>query len=97
MRTTISIFGKNSGLPKTGYTLQMFAYSTGTSGYTGSALYSFTDNSDGTYYADISTTIKGTVVITTPAASTVLIIPDNYIGRVFWGDNIPTIEPGGTT
>ena len=96
MRHTITIFGKNDGRPKTGYTVEMFAYSTGTSGYSGSALYTYTDNSDGTYYADISTTIKGTIVIETPSNGSVL-VPTNYIGVIFQGDNQPTIAPGGTT
>jgi len=95
MRDSRYICGKNDGKPKTGYTLKLYAFSTGSSGYTGSALYTYTDNSDGTYYADITTTIKGTFVTTTPTGVTV--IPDNLIGVIVQGDNQPTIQPGGTT
>jgi hypothetical protein len=96
MRHTLSIFGKNDGQPKTGYTVEMFAHSTGSSGYSGSAVYTYTDNSDGTYYADIVTALKGTIVVTTPANASVL-VPANYIGVFFAGDNQPNIQPGGTT
>ena len=95
MRDSRYIFGKNDGKPKAGYTLKLYAFSTGSSGYTGSALYTYTDNSDGTYYADITTTIKGTFVTTTPTGVTV--VPDNLIGVIVQGDNQPTIQPGGTT
>jgi len=96
MRHTITILGKTDGNPKSGYTVKMFAHSTGTSGYSGSALYTYTDNSDGTYYADISTTIKGTIVINTPSNASVL-VPSNYIGFLFEGDNQPTIAPTTST
>lgn len=95
MRHSITILDK-SGVPKTGYTIKIYAHSTGTSGYSGSALYTYTDNEDGTYYVDISTTIKGTIVITTPS-TTAIVVPDNYIGMLFEGDNQPTIMPGGST
>jgi len=96
MRHTVSIMGKNDGQPKTGYTVRMYAYSTGSSGYSGSVLYTYTDNSDGTYYADITTAIKGTIVVVTPANSSVL-VPNNYTGVFFPGDNQPNIQPGGST
>jgi hypothetical protein len=95
MRHTLSIFGKNDGQPKSGYTVKMHAYSTGSSGYSGSALYTYTDNSDGTYYADITTAVKGTIVITTAGAS--VVVPANQIGIFIPGDNQPNIQPGGTT
>jgi len=96
MKHTLTILGKNDGRPKSGYTVKMHAYSTGSSGYSGSALYSYTDNSDGTYYADITTAVKGTIVITTPSSSSVL-VPSNWIGTFFPGDNQPNIAPGGST
>ena len=96
MRHTVSVMGKTDGKPKTGYTVTLYAYSTGSSGYSGSALYTYTDNSDGTYYADITTAIKGTVVVVTPANSSVL-VPVNWKGVFFPGDNQLNIQPGGTT
>jgi hypothetical protein len=96
MRTTISVLNKNTGRPISGYAVAIFAWSSGTSGYSGTALYTLTDNGDGTYYIDISTTIKGTVVITTPS-STSVIVPTNWIGAIFQGDNQPTIMPTGST
>ena len=91
MRDTRSILNTNTGEGQNGYTMKLYAYSATTPYYTGSALYTYTDAGDGTYYADITTTIKGTLVLTTPASTT--IVPSNFIGRVFWGDNIPTISP----
>jgi len=79
-----------------GLTVRLFAYSTGTSGYTGSALYTYTDANDGNYYADVTTTIKGTLVVTYPSTTTVT-VPAWYKGAVYWGDNILTIAPGGTS
>lgn len=96
MRKSITILGKNSGLPLTGYTVCLYAWSSGSSGYTGTALYTFTDNSDGTYHADITTTIKATVVVTA-SGSTSVIVPDNYIGALFEGNNQPTLTPGRTS
>ena len=96
MRHTVSILGKNDGRPKSGYTVTMYAHSIGSSGYSGSVLYTYTDNSDGTYYADISTAIKGTVVVVTPANASVL-VPANFIGVFFPGDNQPNIAPPAST
>ena len=96
MRHTITILGKTDGRPKTGYTVEMFAYSTGSSGYSGSALYTYTDNADVTYYADITIAVKGTIVVQTPASGSVL-VPDNWLGVFFPGDNQPNIAPGGST
>ena len=96
MRHTLSVLGKASGRPKTGYTVKLYAYSTGSSGYSGSALYTYTDNNNGTYYVDITTAIKGTIVITTPTNSQT-VVPSNWIGVFFPGDNQPNIQPGGST
>jgi hypothetical protein len=97
MRETITIKSKYSGFPLTGYTAYLYAYTTATPYYSTSstALYTFTDNSDGTYYIDCTTTIKGTVVIVSPGGTTT--VPANYIGHLFEGDNQPTIAPEGST
>ncbi len=71
--------------------MQIYAYSAADPYYTGSPLYTMTDGGNGTYYADITTTIKGTIVITTPASDT--IVPSNFIGTLIEGDNQPTIMP----
>ena len=91
MRDTKTILNKNTGEGQSGYTMKLYAYSGTTPYYTGSALYTYTDSSDGTYYADITTTIKGTIVIT--SSSTVVTVPSNWIGAKFEGDNQPTIQP----
>ena len=95
MRDTRTIISTTTGNPVSGYTVKLYAYSTGSSGYSGSALYTYTDATDGTYYADITITIKGTIVVTTVAGN--VLVPTNHIGRIFQGDNQPSIEPGGTT
>ena len=74
-----------------GYTMELYAYSAVDPYYTGSALYTYTDNGDGTYYTDITTTIRGTLVITTPLEATV--VPANFIGALFQGDNQLTVKP----
>lgn len=84
------------GRTKSGYTIKLYAWSSGTSGYSGSALYTYTDNGDGTYYANITTTIRGTIVVTITGSTTVT-VPSNLIGTIFQGDNQPTIEPGGSS
>ena len=91
MRDTRSILNKNNGEGQSGYTMKIHSYSGISPYYTGAALYTYTDNGDGTYHVDVTATIKGTIVITTAAGTT--IVPSNFIGRVFWGDNIPTIPP----
>jgi len=79
-----------------GLTVKLYSFSTGTSGYTGVALYTYTDGGDGNYYADITSTIKGTLVITYPSTTGVT-VPAWYKGAIYWGDNILTIPSGGTT
>ena len=91
MRDTKTILNTNTGEGQSGYTMKLYAYSSVSPYYTGSALYTYTDNADGTYHADITTTIKGTIVITTPNATT--LVPTNWIGAKFEGDNQPTIMP----
>ena len=71
--------------------MKLYVYSAVAPYYTGSALYTYTDGGDGTYYTDITTTIQGTIVITSPAATT--IVPTNWVGALFEGDNQPTIMP----
>lgn len=96
MRNGIVIISPQTGRPVSGYIPKLYAYSTGSPYYTGSALYTYTDNGDGTYHADITTTVKGTIVVTS-SGSTVITVPTSYIGRIFEGDNQLTLEPGGTT
>lgn len=95
MRTSILIVDRNNRRPSTGYSVKLYAWSSGSSGYTGSVLYTFTDNDNGIYQVDITTTIKGTVVITMPN-STAVVVPNNYKGFLFQGDNQPTL-PRATT
>lgn len=95
MRDTRTVLSSMTGNPLSGYTVKLYAYSTGTSGYSGSVLYTYTDATDGTYYADISTTMKGTITVTTSAGN--VLVPTNLIGKIFQGDNQSSIEPGGTT
>jgi hypothetical protein len=71
--------------------MKLYAYSAVSPYYTGTALYTYTDNGDGTYHADITTTIKGTIVVTTAAGTT--LVPTNWVGALFEGDNQPTIQP----
>ena len=78
-----------------GYTLHIYAYSNSYPYYTGSPLYTYIDNGDGTYYTDITLTIKGTIVITTPTGA--ILVPKNWIGALFKGDNQLTLEPTSTT
>jgi hypothetical protein len=96
MYFSLKLENKNTGRGITGYTVKIYSWSSSTAGYTGTALYTLTDNSDGIYYTDITTTIKGTVVINA-SGSTSLTIPTHYKGYVFWGDNILTLTPGGSS
>jgi len=96
MYNRIEVKNSATGRGVSGYTVKIYAWSSGTSGYSGAALYTLTDNGDGVYYADVTTTIKGTVVITS-SGSTTITVPTYLIGALFWGDNIVTLEPGGTT
>ena len=91
MRDTRTILNTNTGEGQNGHTMKLYAYSSVSPYYTGSAIKTYTDNGDGTYQASITATLKGTIVITTAAGTT--LVPSNFIGHVFWGDNIPTIEP----
>ncbi len=91
MRDTKTILNGNTGEGQNGHTMKLYAYSSVSPYYTGSALYTYTDGADGTYYTDITTTVKGTIVITTAAGTT--LVPSNWIGAKFEGDNQPTIEP----
>jgi len=96
MYTRLEVKNSNSGRGIAGYIVKIYAWSSGSSGYSGSALYTLTDNGDGIYYADITTTIKGTVVITS-SGSTVITVPTYLRGTLFQGDNQLTLEPGGSS
>ena len=83
---------KNSGVGLSGYTVAAYAYSSGsTSGYTGVALYTFTDNGDGNYYADVSESVKVTIVVTSPTSE--VVVPTHLIGIKLIGDNELNIGP----
>lgn len=108
MVNEITILGKLDGKPKSGYTVKLYKYSSAhapeITGSTASPYYSpstgligtFTDGSDGTYYIDISTDVKGVVVITTPS-TTNTVTPKTHRGRIFHGDNKLTIPPASST
>lgn len=96
MKNGVTVISPQTGRPVSGYTVKIYAYSTGSPYYTGAALYTMTDGGDGTYYVDVTTTIKGTIVVTS-SGSTVITVPAMHIGRIFEGENRPDIEPGGTT
>ena len=91
MRDTKTILNSNNGEGQNGYTMKLYAYSAVSPYFTGAALYTYTDNGDGTYYADITTTVKGTIVVTTAASTT--LVPSNWIGAKFEGDNQASIQP----
>src|SRR3990172_11380013 len=97
MRNFITILDKNTGKPKTGYTVKLYKYSSdhSTSNFYSSSsglLGTLTDQGDGNYYIDLSTDVRGVLVITTPS-TTAVIIPNNYVGRIFDGENKLTIPP----
>lgn len=107
MVNEITILGKLDGKPKSGYTVKLYKYSSAHStaavGSTGvyysnstGLIGTFTDGSDGTYYIDISTDVKGVVVITTPS-TTNTVIPKTHRGKIFHGDNKLTIPPASST
>jgi hypothetical protein len=90
MRHAVVILDKMTGAPRTGYTVRLYAYSSGVAaGYSTPLYYTYTDNLDGSYYTDITTSIKGTVVITL-TGSTFVMVPVTYKGRWFEGENQPT-------
>ncbi len=97
MRNTITLFNKRTGRTVTGYTVKIYSYShilvTTATVTNFTAKYTMTGLATGAYYTDVTLTFKGSVVITTPAAST--IIPVNLLGSVFYGDDVLQI-PGST-
>jgi hypothetical protein len=95
MRHPITLINKVTGKPSTGYSIYVHAYSTNATGYTGAAVHTYTETSNAMYYANITTTMKGTIRIVTPSGST--IVPTAWIGKIFQGDNQPTIAPGGSS
>lgn len=91
MRDTRYILDPN-GKPKANYTVKAYEYQSTSPYYDASSLIgTYEDNSDGTYYLDVATTIKATIVITTPKGVTR--VPTNLIGIVLEGDNRPDLEP----
>ena len=94
MRYTVTVLDKNNGNPKSGYTLRLYVYSTGTSGYSGSALYTLTDAGNGQYYADVTNTGRYTLVVT---VSTGVHVPSTHKGFLIDGDDHLLIPPGGSS
>ena len=94
MRHSLTLLNKRTGLPITsGYTVKAYNYSaTSTSAFSGSAAYTYTNNSDGTYSASITTTFKATIVLFSSGGSQ-LEVRDNVKGILLQGDNQPTIQP----
>jgi hypothetical protein len=96
MKNRIEVKNANTGLGASGYTVRAYAWSSGSSGYSGAAVYTFSDNGDGIYYAEVSQTFKATIVITN-ANTTVITVPSQTVGSILWGDNILTLTPGGAS
>jgi hypothetical protein len=90
MRDSRVIINKQSGEGQSGYTLSLYTYSSNSPYYTTPKIGDYTDNGDGTYYLDITTTVKGTLVLTTNDDT---LVPTNFIGHLFQGDNQLTLEP----
>ena len=93
MRKSVFIKSTRTGQGVTGYVPKIYAYSTGSSGYSGSALYTLTDSGDGLYYADITYSLRGTLVITRTGSTAVVQVPTGYVGYLFDGDNQFNIIP----
>ena len=90
------IFDRRTGAPRSGYTIEVYAYSTGTSGTSGIALYTYTDHGNGEYSVNVTTSIRATLVITTPLGHVLATSDTNT--RHIWleGDNQVTDPPGST-
>lgn len=71
--------------PLIGATVKLYAYSSVSPYYTGAALYTLSEAGNGVYYADITSTLKGTIVVTTATGTTY--VPTNFIGYLFKGDD----------
>jgi len=91
MRDTRYVLNSN-GKPKADYMVKAYEHQSTSPYYDSSALIGpYIDNGDGTYYLDVTTTIKATIVITTPGGT--VTVPTNLIGIVLEGDNRPDLEP----
>jgi len=90
MRNSRTIIDKK-GDPVAGYTMKIHTYSSASPYYTAVVLYTYTDQGDGTYYVDITNTVRGTIVITTPSGTSK--VPIQFRGALFQGDNQLTLEP----
>ena len=91
MNNSITLLNKSTGRTVTGYTCAIYTYLNESPYYQNPKLYDFTDNGDGTYTANVTESIRGTVLITSPSAETK--VPANYINHWFEGDNQLTEEP----
>lgn len=90
MKDVRYIFNSN-GQPQSGYTIKLYIYYNVSPYYQGDPIVTYTDNGDGSYYADIDSTVKGTLVVTDPSGN--VTIPTSFIGYLFWGDDAVNISP----
>jgi hypothetical protein len=90
---TLEIKAKNSGRGLSGYTVNIYNWSSVAAGYSGTALYTLTDNSDGVYYFDCSETFKGTVVVTHASYSSFTLTPTHLKGTQWHGENMAELPP----
>jgi len=88
MWNTRKIANKQNGAGVTGLTAQWFEYTSSSPYYTGSALYTLTDMGAGVYGADITETIKATLVIVRSGGN---VVPSNFIGYDLIGDDSPLV------
>lgn len=92
MRNQITLFDIVTQGGVSGYTVRIYAYDdSDPNKYSGSILYTMTDNGDGTYHADITTTIKATITVESPSGT--ITVPEQFKGYLFQGDNQLTIDP----
>lgn len=92
MRSKITIRDSASLKPLSGYTVRLYRYKDTSPYYDSNKLIgTFTDEGNGTYHIDLEESVKGTVVITTPTSGET-IVPQNYIGYYFPGDNVPEVS-----
>jgi len=92
-----TILKQSTGGGVTGYTLEAHTWTDGNAmaDYdAGTLLGTYTDNGDGTYYYDVSITVKGVIILKNSSGTQLQKIPtgtNKYM--VLEGDNRPDIEP----
>jgi hypothetical protein len=92
MRHSLTITDPATRLPKAGYTVKVYNYTSTPPYYTGTAVYTMTDAGNGIYYMDSTRSFVGTVVVTAPGSTSVF-VPESGIKRLFIGDDYPMIQP----